>query len=530
MKPFLMGTETEYSVSGRQQQRVMAADEVYALLNEAVRRERLWMPDVIGGRSIYLEHGGRFYMDHGAHPEYATPECLTPTQVACYDKAGERLLEVARERVLRDRPGVQIVIVKNNLDPIYPDHLTFGCHESYTSWVQPDHAAARLIPHLVSRIIYAGAGCLSAHPSGSGFELSQRARHLVKVVGNETTSNRAIFCTRIRKSSDAAQAGWTRAYLIGKDSQRAPFGIYLTFATTGLLFEMLNRKKKIGKGLELANALHALREISCDPWLKTRVALSDGRRLTALEIQEAYLVECEREVEHGDLPDWAPEAVRHWRATLTALTQDPLLMAGKLDPYCKLLLYGHELKRSGQTWQDLHDGLQRLSALRASFSAPVLQALLAENAHALPPEAQADYRAARVTLEAGQADGLERLRLAVRMQALDIRYHELGGLYDWLAALGKVENVVLTREDVERASREPPAGGRAALRGGGIKAHREPDWVCDWQYLFQGSSGRCVDMRDPFAGEERTVYLQMPTDEEEHVGDVLSRLARTTGH
>src|SRR5262249_10886553 len=154
---------------------------VYGLLNAALRKERLWLPDVNGGQALYLEHGGRFYMDSGGHPELASPEVLTPAQVACYDKAGERLLDVARARVLADRPELQITPAKNNTGALSADRVVWGCHESHTCWAPLDRVGPMLIPHLVSRLIYAGAGCLSARPAGTGFELSQRARHLVQV-------------------------------------------------------------------------------------------------------------------------------------------------------------------------------------------------------------------------------------------------------------------------------------------------------------------------------------------------------------
>ena len=73
MKPFLMGTETEYAVSGRGPTGAMAAEEAFRYLNEALRHERRWLPDAAGGWAAYFEHGGRIYMDSGGHPEHATP-------------------------------------------------------------------------------------------------------------------------------------------------------------------------------------------------------------------------------------------------------------------------------------------------------------------------------------------------------------------------------------------------------------------------------------------------------------------------
>ena len=527
IKPFLMGSETEYALSGRGPSGDVNADELYSWLAEVVRHERAWMADRGGYRGQYLQHGGRLYLDYGFHPEHATPECFTPAQVACYDKAGEALLDLARRRLLDEGRASRISIVKNNLDPIDPDHCTYGTHESYTCWVPGDTAAAQMMPHLASRIVYAGAGALTGHPRSVGFELSQRARHIVRLTGQNTTDERALFSTRIRKVSDYAPDAWFRVHLIGKDSQRAAFGIYLTFATTGLLIEMLNRGWTVGRGLQLEDPLQALRDISLDPWLRTRVRLADGRRLTALEIQEAYLAECESAVQHGGMPEWAPQAVRHWRQTLDDLRTDPLRLADRLDPYCKLLIYEHELLRADHTWEDLRQGLEKLALLRAAYGEDVVAAILTENTANLSMEGRAEYDDARAIVNLYEASECDRLRFAVRLQALDIHYHELGGLYDRLHAAGRMRDVVLSEGDVERATREPPAGGRAAARGAFIRSvSGEDDWLADWQYLWHEPSGRCLDLRDPFAAAGSVVHLPIPPEEEDDDGptDVLELL------
>jgi hypothetical protein len=528
MKPFLMGTETEYAVSGRNSRGMIPPEEVYNLLNDALRLERLWTPDVNGGRAFYLQNGGRFYMDSGAHPEYASPEVMTPAEMVCYDKAGERFLALARARAVSRQPDLEIALVKNNIGPVFPDRVAWGCHESHTCWAPPEKVGPQLIPHLVSRMIFAGSGCLSARTAGMGFELSQRARHLVQVTGTETTSNRAIFCTRIRKAADFAREGWTRVHLICKDSQRAPLGIYLTFGTTGLIFLILNEGGTIGKGLQLADPVRAVQAISLDPWLKVRVALSDGRKLTAVEIQQEYLAQCERSVQKGGFPGWAGDVLNHWGETLEALAKDPLRMASKLDPYCKLLIFDHERDRAGYEWSDLHQALRTLEVLRANFTEVVIRAVLAETPSVLPNELQPKYRDAVTTAHADSPGVLDRLRFAIRLQVLEMKYHEVGGLYDQLLAEGKVDPVVVTPADIERATLQPPPGGRAAIRGQCIQEYRESGWVCDWRYLFHAATGKFVDLRDPFVSDRRVLLRDDLPHAERPDLDLVEMLNRLT--
>jgi hypothetical protein len=107
---------------------------------------------------------------------------------------------------------------------------------------------------------------------------------------------------------------------------------------------------------------------------------------------------------------------------------------------------------------------------------------------------------------------LERLRFAVRLQALDFQYHELGGLYDALRAAGRVRSVVAGAADVERATREPPPGGRAAARAACVQQLQEGGWTADWQSLWHPASSRFVDLRDPFVAGWQVVQLPRPAE------------------
>ncbi len=517
MKPFLMGSEIEYAVSGRTPHGPLSAREVHTLLEDALRSERACLTDAGAMHAIYLENGARFYLDYGDHPEYATPECMTPVQVTAHDKASEQLLHLARQKVLLSHPQHQITLVKNNLSPTFPDDVTWGNHESYTCWIDQHRAAQALMAHMVSRTVYCGAGCLSGFEGSCAFELSQRARHVYHATGCDTTSDRALFGTRLRKSSDRSDHGWTRAHLITKDSQRSPLGIYLTFGTTGLLFLLLNEGYTLGKGLELQDPVQALRAVSCDPWLRRELLLTDGRRLTALQLQECYLAECERALPGSDLPDWCWEVVKHWKETLAQLSRDPLRLASRLDPYYKLFVFDHELGRANVSWCELRDAIQWLQRLRQDVSGPVLGALLQDDATGLNLEEETSLCAIRHNLGSHAERTLDRLRLAMRLQHYDLHYHEIGGIYDQMLAAGHLQRVVTTPQLIEEATREAPPGGRAALRAECIRLFQDEGWLCEWRYLYHRDKNDFVDLRDPFGHQFHPVHW--PTLLQEHPND-----------
>src|SRR5262249_1768218 len=181
-------------------------------------------------------------------------------------------------------------------------------------------------------------------------------------------------------------------------------------------------------------------------------------------------------------PAWAGDVLRHWGETLEALAKDPLRLASKLDPYCKLLIFDHELRRAGYAWADLHQALRTLELLRASFTEDVIRAVMAETPSRLPAGLQPKYGEAVTTARADAPGVLDRLRFAIRLQVLEMKYHEVGGLYDQLLAAGQVDPVVVTPAGVERATLQPPPGGRAAVRGQRIPQRPDPPRPCRCGY------------------------------------------------
>ena len=265
-KPFLMGSEVEYSMSDENRgEGPLRSDSQRPHYHQhflnAIRQLHGWLRDVRTPSGVYLDNGSRYYLDSGHHNELSSPEVPTPRQIAVYDRAGEQIL-LRAQKLVKKQTGIKVGITKNNINFSLPDRAAWGQHEAFMCWIALELAAARLIPHLVSRLAYAGAACLSAHPDGMGLELSQRARHMTRPTGRETTHDRAIFCMRAWKSSDVSNQGWIRTNLIAKDSQRCSFGMYLSYGVTGLLFMIMNEGHVIGESVQLEDSVAAMRAFS----------------------------------------------------------------------------------------------------------------------------------------------------------------------------------------------------------------------------------------------------------------------------
>src|SRR5215471_14482316 len=199
--PKIVGIETEYGVALRGAPDPNPVIASSLLINGYVEQHRVgWdFEDESPGRdargfardgaqppeiethlvNAVLTNGARYYVDH-AHPEYSTPECADPLEVVRYDKAGERILARSMEAARRLLPqGQEIVVYKNNSDG---KGNSYGCHENYLvdRSVPFARIAQQIIPHFVTRQIYAGAGKVgteagSAPSSEVPFQLSQRA-------------------------------------------------------------------------------------------------------------------------------------------------------------------------------------------------------------------------------------------------------------------------------------------------------------------------------------------------------------------
>ena len=110
----LFGMEAELAVSGRRGTDVIAPGHLVAQLAAVARRTLKGLSSA--NNRLYLGNGGVFYVDCGDHPEYATPECVTPAEAVSHLRAGERLVErlahIAGEELAADT----IMVSRTNVD------------------------------------------------------------------------------------------------------------------------------------------------------------------------------------------------------------------------------------------------------------------------------------------------------------------------------------------------------------------------------------------------------------------------------
>ena len=445
MQRRIFGIENEYGVTCTLRgQRRLSPDEVARYL---FRRVVSW------GRSsnVFLANGARLYLDVGSHPEYATPECDSVRELVVHDKAGERILEqllTSAEQRLGDE-GVHgdVYLFKNNTDSA---GNSYGCHENYCTSRRDDFSSYTevLIPFLVSRQIYAGAGKVLQTARGARYCVSQRAEHIWEGVSSATTRSRPIINTRDEPHADAER--YRRLHVIVGDSNMSEYTTFLKVGACSLMLRMLEQPQVVLRDMTLENPIRAIREISHDMTCTRRVRLANGREVSALDIQSEYLNRALRFAEHHDLTDEEQLALDMWEYTLSHLEDDPLKLDRELDWVIKYKLI--------EAYRERHD----------------------------------------LTLS------------DARVALVDLQYHDVNrerGVFYRMQRKGMVDRIV-TDEEISHAVEHPPQTTRARLRGEFIKRakERKRDYTVDWVHLkLNDQAQRTVLCKDPFKAEDERV-------------------------
>jgi len=434
----IFGLENEYGVTCTLKgQRRLSPDEVARYL---FRRVVSW------GRSsnVFLENGARLYLDVGSHPEYATPECDSIEELVTHDKAGERILEsllVSAEQRLREE-GIKgvVYLFKNNTDSA---GNSYGCHENYLTSRRDDfaHYSEVLIPFLVTRQIFAGAGKVFQTARGAMYSLSQRAEHIWEGVSSATTRSRPIINTRDEPHADAER--FRRLHVIVGDSNMSEYSTFLKVGSMAIVLRMLEDGSVDLDDMTLENPIRAIREISHDLTCKRMVRLASGEEMSALDIQGKYL---EKALEYRDrvgLPDQELRALEMWEHVLTTLDDDPFKLDRELDWVIK-----HKLI---EAFRERHD---------VNLGSP-------------------------------------------QVALVDLQYHDIHrerSLFYRMQDKGMVERIC-DDEAIDKAQDLPPQTTRAKLRGDFIRAAKEKrrDFTVDWVHLkVNDNAQRTVLCKDPF--------------------------------
>ena len=443
----IMGLETEYGVTCVVDgQRRLSPDEVARYLFRKV---------VVWGRSsnVFLPNGGRLYLDVGSHPEYATAECDNLSDLIKQDQAGDRIVEelAVSAEIRLNAEGIkgQIHLFKNNMDAA---GNSYGCHENFSLSRKKifEEVTESIIPFLITRQIFCGAGKWISSSKGANFQISQRAEHMWESVSSATTRSRPIINTRDEPHADPDE--YRRLHIIVGDSNMSETTTVLKVATT----ELMLRAAELGllkDKFTIENPIKTIREISNDLKFRNSFRLSSGREITALQMQnEMYnIVSSMPGLDELLEKPFYRYALNLWRRSLDALeSEDYSLVDMELDWMIK-----RKFMNSYQEKHQLND-------------------------------------------------------MDSRLILIDISYHNIRkdrGLFYILEKSGMAKTLI-TNNDVNSAMENPPETTRAALRGRFIKVAQEKkrDFTVDWVNLkINDQQQSSIACKDPFKNIDERV-------------------------
>lgn len=466
----IFGVETEFGIR--------YAHEGLGNMGPEEAARKLFRPIVDWGRSsnVFLPNGARLYLDVGSHPEYATAECASLTDLVVQDKAGERLfqgLAAQAESALTAQgiPG-RMHLFKNNVDSA---GNSFGSHENYLLSRQADFTrlVRFLVPFLVTRQMVVGAG--KVHPAGcptaaamlkegGSYSFSQRADYVWEAASSATTRSRPLINTRDEPHADASQ--YRRLHVIVGDSNMSETTLLARMGMTDVILRMIEEHRALDD-FSLKNPGQALRAVSHDLTGQTVLELADGRQMTALQMQRhywsmatEYLARC------GSPRPEMPYVMDLWRRALDAVESGDL---SGIDTEVDWAIKKSLLDRSARSRE-------------TNLSSP-------------------------------------------RTAQLDLAYHDIHperGVFALLQKKGLVRRWA-TEDQIQRATQEPPET-RARVRGSFIRAARASglDFTVDWVHLkINQNHGLSTVCQDPFASHH---------DEAERIVAALEAVPRGVGH
>ncbi len=480
-----MGLETEYALAphdgdGLDRPAIDAQMQAVAQIDRFARQVKPNLPSE-NACGIFLP-GGRFYIDSG-HPEFATAECADPWELVRYVRAGEKMLQSLARRIRR-HDDVRFGLFRCNVDYSGAE-TTWGCHESYLHTIELNAIFSQILPHLVSRLIYTGAGGFDASAQGIRFEVSPRVPHLEMDISGSSTQGRGIFHT---KRESLGKRPYGRLHVLCGESLCSHFGVWLRSGTTALVLAMIEAGVPFAERLSLRDPLRAMHRFSADTTCTATVELDDGRRLSAVDIQRHYLDEAKRRLGERSMPPWAETVCRRWGEVLDRLEESPESLATSLDWPMKLaLVRDHVAATCEAPWE----------ILTACAARPDPDDVFASMRSRL----RGDYheRLKGRSVSPGCFPALAELRN--RLFELDMRFGQLSppGVFDALDARGVLDHRLEDGDD-EVSVLTVPSGGRARTRGKMIHALKGGGdrYSCSWTAVFDLREHRELDLSDPF--------------------------------
>ena len=382
-----------------------------------------------------------------------------------HDKAGERILQQCADR-RSQKLNKDVILYKNNTD--YKGH-SYGCHDNYLMRrdIPFDYLKESLIPFLVTRQIFAGAGKLGIESekgmiSPGSYQISQRADFFQVEASVDTMHKRPIFNTRDEPHADPQK--YRRLHGIAGDANMSEYSTALKIGSTALVIDLIELRL-IPDNFAVIEPTEAIKEISRDQTYRWQFRLKDGKTTTAIDLQRQYLELAKQHLDpNNGETDWI---LAEWEAILNQLEQEPMELVDRIDWVAKKWLLTTFVEEEGIKWDD-----------------PWLQSLALQY-HNIDPE---------------------------------------NGLYYALEMQGSMRRVV-TDDQINHAIHNPPKDTRAYFRGKSIDKFTNQMESVQWDHVTFNLNGKVVSVNmNKLADPEIAEKYNRVLDQAQTVEELINKL------
>jgi Pup amidohydrolase len=250
-------------------------------------------------------------------------------------------------------------------------------------------------------------------------------------------NKRPLVNTRDEPHANASL--YRRFHVIIGDSNMSEWATALKVGTTALVLDLIERGE--APQIEIAQPIGATKSISCDQNYHWIIELSDGRKISAIDVQRLYLKAAQKVVTDDAETIWL---LQEWETVLNDLERDVALTRDRVDWVAKKFLLGTFREEEKLSWTD-----------------PWLQ-------------------------------------------AIDLEYHNIlpdQGLFYELPRQGSMRSIV-SEEEIRSAIFTPPETTRAYFRGRSVARFNDAITSIQWDEIVfaSGTRSHLVTLPEPADG------------------------------
>ena len=219
-----------------------------------------------------------------------------------------------------------------------------GARFAFTKTTPTLSGTATAVSSIVTTRSSSGIEAESAASQPGVYQVSQRADFFSVIVSIDTMNRRPLINTRDEPHVDASR--YRRFHVILGDSNMSEWATAMKIGTTALVLDLIERGE--APQLEIAQPINANKSISRDETYDWIIELTDGRKISAIDVQRIYL-RAAAKMEISEDRQWI---LREWENVLNDLQRDVMATRDRVDWTAKKFLLNALQEEEQLSWGD----------------------------------------------------------------------------------------------------------------------------------------------------------------------------------